>query len=337
MRRVRSMGRDVVWWIRVQKNRVFSQGGGPPTSASTMHAVYKLPGCRSFDDNPVYRTPDACPDFQQRFEAFKACIDALVAGRAGASILHFGDGDYYFLKGIATGSATPGKRALSLEYRQIPLERFREGLGACDYVAVELLPSVRRNFAEIQPNRAIDFELEFIYGLVASRWLTKRYAGRVGLIGAAPKLALIKELLKHSAYRRYLGLDSFVDYVEVPQKFAADDLDGLRASLRSQLEHSQSELFLVGMGSAKLGVVHDLPKHHPAVYLDVGCGIDALAGIVDPWRPYFADWINFQLEDVGAYSEIDFLQVGEFRNRIFLPASEHEARYISDDLDLRPT
>jgi hypothetical protein len=84
------------------------------------------------------------------------------------------------------------------------------------------------------------------------------------------------------------------------------------------------------MGSAKLGVMSTLPSYHRAVYLDVGSGIDALAGIIDPWRPYFGDWINFQLDDESCYSGIDFLQVGEYRNRIFLPSAAAAAQPITE-------
>jgi hypothetical protein len=48
----------------------------------------------------------------------------------------------------------------------------------------------------------------------------------------------------------------------------------------------------------------DLKDRGNAVFIDVGCGISALAGLVSNTRPYFDDWINFRLKDFD-YSSVD--------------------------------
>ena len=54
------------------------------------------------------------PTFQEDLIKFKNLIIQLEKEKKGASFVHFGDGDYFFLKKKAVGSATPGKRALSI-------------------------------------------------------------------------------------------------------------------------------------------------------------------------------------------------------------------------------
>ena len=43
------------------------------------------------------------------------------------------------------------------------------------------------------------------------------------------------------------------------------------------------------------------------MFLDVGTGIDALAGIIDHGRPYMGDWINHRISGFN-YGLLDILQ-----------------------------
>jgi hypothetical protein len=43
------------------------------------------------------------------------------------------------------------------------------------------------------------------------------------------------------------------------------------------------------------------------MYIDVGSGIDALAGMIDTRRPYFGNWQNFRLANDEIYENIDYL------------------------------
>ena len=36
----------------------------------------------------------------------------------------------------------------------------------------------------------------------------------------------------------------------------------------------------------------------------VGCGIDAIAGLVDIRRPYFGNWNNFQIKNLSLYEKV---------------------------------
>lgn len=280
-------------------------------------AEFQLPGCLTSDTHPVYQNSVAALGFQDGYQKFLAELQLAVEKDLGWSIVHFGDGDYYVLTDQPLGSAKPGRRAISRRLTLPERQRLALGLARCTLKGVDLAPTLRRHFREVLPDCEEIFPTEYIYAAVASRELTRRFGDSVGLIGAGPKLDLIRNLMAFPSYRSYLGLEQFCDYIPVKQKFAADDPDDLIRGLEPQLTHSRARLFLVGMGSAKMGVLHKLPSVKNAVYLDVGSGIDALAGVIDPRRPYFANWINFRLRNSELYEGLDLLQLDELGNFIF--------------------
>lgn len=267
---------------------------------------YKIDGTVNKDQNPCFNNPDTFPDFQNGLEDFKNLLIKLVDSNQPSTFYKYGDGDYYFLKKIPAGSATPGRRALSKGYDEINHDLFVEGAQKCDYYTCEIYPENRANFREVI-KRDIDFPAEYGYGLVTNKWLLKTFAGKIGLIGAGSKLNIIKNLMEAPQYQEYLGLEKFEDYISLPQKFACDDLEATEKMVASQLMKSTSKIFLMGMGHVKSGLIHRLSKYRDAVFLDVGASIDALAGIIDVDRPYAGDWTNYQIDDVQLYKGIDFL------------------------------
>lgn len=278
---------------------------------------FQLSGCRTLDQHPIYQQRQAAVGFQEGYERFIAEICQAVNEGHPESIIHFGDGDYYVLTDQPIGSARPGYRAISRRLSLQERTRLAEGLAACTRHAVDLAPRLQAQFREVMGSDLSTFPTEYIYAALASRRLTREFPDCIGLIGAESKLRVIRTLESFSSYREYLGIERFADYIPIPQKFAADNPSAVIDGIRERLEASQSRLFLVGAGSAKMGMLHELPKIHSAVYLDVGSGIDALAGVVDPRRPYFADWVNFRLEDKDLYQEMDLLQVEFYRNVIY--------------------
>ena len=267
---------------------------------------YKIEGTINNDQNPCFHDETTYPQFQEELEEFKHLLIELVYLKEPKTFYKFGDGDYYFLNKIPTGSATPGRRALSKSYDEINHDAFVKGAQECDYYTCEIYPENRVNFMDVI-HRGIDFPAEFGYGLVANKWLLKTFAGQIGLIGAGSKLNIIKHLMEAPQYQEYLGLEKFEDYISLPQKFACDDLEATEKMVASQLMKSTSKIFLMGMGHVKSGLIHRLSKYRNAVFLDVGASIDALAGIIDVDRPYAGDWTNYQIDDVQLYKGIDFL------------------------------
>lgn len=270
--------------------------------------MYQLDECRYLASDWEYRDPKVSPLFQNELCEFKQKLIDSYESRIPLTIYKFGDGDYNFLRQVPIGSAQPGKRALSLDYSQIDMNRFIDGSKKCDVYVCEILKRNRELFSEVFEGREPDYPAEFLYGLLANRWLLQNLGHKIGLIGANSKISIVKRLIGHSQYQDYLGISEFSDYISIPQKFACDNLEEVARSVQRQLEKSTSDVFLVGVGHIKSGLLHRLPYFRPAMYLDVGSGIDALAGIIDPYRPYFADWQNFRLRTPELYDSIDYLQ-----------------------------
>jgi len=273
-----------------------------------MHDLtYKIEGTHNRDNNPCFYSSNAYPIFQEKLIEFKNLLIELVDKSSCKTFYKFGDGDYFFLRKIAIGSASPGKRALSKNYDSIKHEEFVEGVCKNDYITCEIYPENRAYFKSLYPNKSIDYASEFSYGLVSNKWLLQTFSGKIGLIGADVKIDLIKILMEHQEYRDYLGINAFTDYLKIPQKYACDSIDITEAIIAEQLKSSTANIFLVGVGHVKSALLHRLKKYKNAVFLDVGSSIDALAGIIDHNRPYFGDWINYRVENFD-YSRLDILQ-----------------------------
>lgn len=277
--------------------------------------IYKIDGTVNHDNNPVFSNPDACPDFQDRLEDFKEDLQSMVESKENKTFYKFGDGDYYFLKGIPHGSAAPGKRALSVSYSSINLSEFREGVLKNDFITAELYNLGL--WMELFPNRPADYLAEFGYGLVANRWLTRQFAGKIGVLGGAEKVGLIKELMQYPQYQEYLGLERFEDYLTIPQKFACDNLQATEEMVGEQLKAAKSDIILVGIGHVKSGLTHRLKKYHDAIYLDVGSGIDALAGCIEIERPFMGAWTNYRIRNFD-YTRIDYLNYHPSNQEVYL-------------------
>ena len=267
---------------------------------------YKLEGTRNLDTHPCLTDPNTYPRFLEGYESFKNLMTAAINGTEPITIYKFGDGDGQFLRRQSAGSATVGFRALSKSFDEINHERFVIGARACDWYACDIYPEHVKAFRSLFAREA-DFPAEYIYASVASRWIFRHFSGGIGLIGAAEKIELIRHLLRDKAYCRYLGINHFQDLITIPQKFACDNLETTEEIIATQLAKSRSRLFLLGIGHVKSGLLHRLKHYTNSVFLDVGQGIDALAGIIDTEKPFFGDWMNFRVANQALYKEVDYL------------------------------
>ena len=57
---------------------------------------------------------------------------------------------------------------------------------------------------------------------------------------------------------------------------------------------------------AKLYIIPRIKEFTNAIVIDVGVGVDALAGVVSQDRPFFSDWINFKSNKIN-YSDMDLM------------------------------
>tara|TARA_R110001583_G_scaffold19175_7_gene75342 strand:+ start:3074 stop:3922 length:849 start_codon:yes stop_codon:yes gene_type:complete len=267
---------------------------------------YKIEGTTNLDSHGCFHNESTYPLFQENLDKFKNHLIDLVDNKESKTFYKFGDGDYYFLKGESVGSASPGKRALSVSYDKINHQAFIDGAQLNDYYTCEIYPENRDRFKEVI-NKEIYSPAEYGYGLVANKWFFKQFSGRIGLIGASEKLNVIEELMKHDKYKEYLGLDNFNDYIHFPQKYACDDIDVVEEFVGNQLKESNSDIFLLGIGHSKSAILHRFKKYTNAIFMDVGAGIDNIAGSINITRPYAGDWINYRIKDYD-YSNIDYLR-----------------------------
>jgi hypothetical protein len=270
--------------------------------------LYKINETTNLDPHSCFEDPNTFPQFQEGLDIFKSHLIQLVEDKENKTFYKFGDGDYHFLRKNEIGSAKPGNRALSSTYDKINHQQFVDGAQLNDYYTCEIYPENIQMFNEVIDND-IDYPAEYGYGLVANKWFFKQFGGKIGLIGASEKLYLIEELMKHDEYKEYLGLDSFNDYIHFPQKYACDDIDLVEEFVGNQLKKSKSNIFLLGIGHSKSAVLHRFKKYTNAIFIDVGAGIDNIAGCINIRRPYAGDWTNYRIKDYD-YSGIDYLRYG---------------------------
>ena len=281
--------------------------------------LYKIEGTVNLDSNPCFTNPNTFPKFQEGLQIFKDHMISLVFeddSNMGFTFYKFGDGDYFFLKKQSFGSATPGQRALGIPYDEINHDEFVKGAQLNNFYTCEIYPENMSKFSEVI-TKEINYPAEYGYGLVANKWFFKKFSGKIGLIGASEKLSLIEELMDKQEYKDYLGIDGFNDYIHYPQKYACDDIDSVEEYVGEQLKKSTSKLFLLGIGHSKSAILHRFKKYTDSVFMDVGAGIDMIAGCINVRRPFAGDWTNYRIEGYD-YSDIDYLRYSGEGKQIIL-------------------
>lgn len=167
--------------------------------------------------------------------------------------------------------------------------------------------NISKNFPII--TRAPEINAEAVYSLVSNRLIFKMFPkGEILLVGQQEKINAIKLLLMHKKYRDYLGIEEFSGFVGVAKIGAADYEDQILRDIKTAVELNSPKVILFGIGSAKLYIMPRIKFFSNAVVIDVGAGIDALAGVISQDRPYFADWINFKSNNID-YASMDIMDL----------------------------
>lgn len=284
--------------------------------------LYKIEGtgniCSYDIDHPCYNTESTWPSFKEDFSRFKEIILDSVKNKTPNLFLRVADGEFRFLEKRVDGTNIP-RRHLSKNINSIDLSVFWDGIKESDYLMTQLYTEWTEDFNRVIDFRKIDFPMEFAYSIISSRWIFKQFPSSIGIIGGSKKIHLIKEMMKREEYRKYLGVEEFVDYIEVPERFSCDDPENLERIIGEGLSKSKADVFIFGVGIAKLAVAHKFKNYKNSVFIDVGCGISALAGTTSLERPYFGEWTNFILDgyDYSGMDRIDYLDTAG-RNEIIL-------------------
>lgn len=223
------------------------------------------------------------------------------------TIIRVSDGEYFFLKGKLVGNGPLRHFTKSKSLHDINLDLFKNGLTQCDSIHIEMYKKYQSNFFNLyKKNIFSEIPFECIYALISSKKILKNKF-RIGIIGADNKIEIIKKLLEFKEYREYIGRDAFQDYITVPERGSSNDVKKLEEHILSHIK-DDIDIYLVGIGIAKLAVMHSFTTKSNAVFIDIGAGVSALAGLVSHERPYFGDWVNFRLKDFE-YSSVDQMDV----------------------------
>jgi hypothetical protein len=277
-----------------------------------MHELYLIDGTSNIEPEQLYgveyNDENFYPLFQDKLVEVKELIMNNIINKKGTIILRVYDGEFYFLNKqvVGNGPLRHYTKQLTDEF----VEKFKDGVYKADYVSVQLNISMLNKYKSIFPNKPVNFPMDIIYGLLANRWLLKTFKNRIALIGGTEKIKLIKELITKQEYRHYIGNDYFLDYIEVPERFSCDNTDDLIIDIGEKIKNSDADIFLFGIGIAKLSIAWQFKKYKDAVFVDIGCGMSALAGTCGIDRPYFGSWINYRIKGYN-YSNVDPMDFNE--------------------------
>ena len=151
------------------------------------------------------------------------------------------------------------------------------------------------------------FNFETIYALVSTRLIFKMFPNKeIMIVAQKEKIAAIEILMTYEAYRSYLGIKEFNSYLGVPKIGAADDEIKILADIKNNVNLYKPKIIIIGIGMAKLYIIPRIKEFTNAMVIDVGVGVDALAGVVSQDRPFFADWINFKSNRIN-YFDMDLM------------------------------
>ena len=248
--------------------------------------------------------------YDQLFGIIKEKIES----HSPCSIIRAADGEAFFLQKQVIGNIVTRHYTQSGNLQKVDVEIFKQGLLDCDLRLVPMYRSFQWRFRQIY-GRNIFSEIPFecAYALMASRRIFKTN-WKIGIIGSENKINIIQKLLNFSEYRDYIGREAFQDYIAVPERGTANDPVSLAESIKPKLKDG-IDIYLVGIGIAKMVVLPRLAKAGKAVFFDAGAGISALAGLVNKERQYFAGWTNFRLKDYN-YSQVDQMDLDLAKDKI---------------------
>lgn len=273
-----------------------------------MHELYFIEGTGNIEPEQLYGIeycdPNFYPEFQQKIQFVKDIV--LNNNEKGIVILRVYDGEFHFLQKnvVGNGPSRHYTRALTDDF----VEKFKNGCYKADYISVQLNMHQLQIYRNIFPDRPMDFPMDIIYGLFSNKWFLKTFKNQIALIGGNEKLRLIQKLMEHKEYRDYVCNDYFTDYIAVPERFSCDNTDKLILQIGEQIKKSSAKIFLFGIGIAKMAIAWKFKEYKNAVFIDIGCGMSALAGTCGIDRPYFGNWVNYRLLGYD-YSSVDPMDI----------------------------
>ncbi len=265
-----------------------------------MHSIYEIENTEYLEPEEEYFDPSIYPNFQEDYLKFKESLIKESESKINNTYYKFGDGDYLLFKKEKHGTTKPGVRDLKRTIKPLNIQEINQYAHTHDKYFCEI---INFNMMKEVLNKPLDFPAEYLYGSVANKWFFSTFK-KITLIGSETKLDLINELMKHEEYREYLGVDSFYDLIPIPQKGALSNSDKIYKKIKNQVEKSKPDIFLLGIGLAQNTLLKSLKESSNSPLISVGSGIDAIAGVIDIYRPYYGSWKNFRLKNSKIYKKI---------------------------------
>ena len=116
-----------------------------------MNNLFKISNTEYLNPPNEYNFIETYPTFQNKLNQFKLNLKKNLKTNNYVTYYKFGDGDYYFLIKITTGSAKPGIRALKKTYDKLDLEPFINGFRLNDNFACLITKNNITKFNEMIP------------------------------------------------------------------------------------------------------------------------------------------------------------------------------------------
>lgn len=267
-----------------------------------MNSYFEIPNTINYDPQQMkieYKSPDNYPNWLDKYNELKNKILLWSKNNKSKVIIRCFDGEWKYLNKTKM-------RYLEGYYNTFDekiINKMKENLNNVDILTSHLTHVEDR--IKVLPNRKLDYPMEFIYSLLSTKWILNNFKNEITLIGGSDRMELIKQLMKSKEYRTYINQDRFNEYISVPNKQCCEQMDTISKSIEEGLRNSKSKIVLFGMGISKLGIIDKLKGYHNAIYIDIGHGMDCLAGIGNPIRPYFGMWKNYRLKKFN-YNNIYF-------------------------------
>ena len=269
-----------------------------------MHSYFKIPNTVNYDPQQLkkeYKNPNNYPKWLDKYRELKELIKEWSIKKESKVILRCFDGEWKFMQKMSIGNIQ--HRHYNKKITDEMVRLFRKNIMNVDIFTSHLTHKNERKI--VLPNREIDYPMEFVYALLSSKWILNNFKNKISLIGGSGRMKLIKKLMDKEEYRNYINQDKFNEYISVPELQGCQFIDSTIEIIKEGLKNSKSEIVLFGMGISKLGMINKLKDCHNAIFIDIGHGIDCLAGIGNPIRPYFGMWKNYRLKEID-YKKIYF-------------------------------
>ena len=265
-----------------------------------MHANYKIHDTIYLDPEKEYLDANIYPLFQENYIKFKKILTTESESKINNTYYKFGDGDYLLFKNQKHGTTKPGVRDIkrsikALDIDKIKISALQHDKYFCEIINFHMMDEVLK--------KPFDFPAEYLYASVANKWFFKNFK-KITIIGSEVKLELINELMKNEEYKNYLGIDDFHDLIPIPQTGALSNSNKIFNSIKNNVKSSNPDLFLAGIGLAQNTLLKQLKEVSNVPIVSIGSGVDAIAGVIDIYRPYYGSWINFRLSNSKIYKKI---------------------------------